>query len=161
MGRIIKQFQNGCSLEFSQGNFDNFCVYIVDENRNRTAPHDTEYFSDLKLLAETVGTDKVYEDFVKVYNMTGKTLEQSVLDEISLLSREYGTKSGMADVTFTILYATMIAEENKEYTKLGKRIKRLGVHMILKEQMSISEAANFTKGMRWRDIDRICNERNF
>lgn len=32
---------------------------------------------------------------------------------------------------FSILYATMIAEENKKFTKLGKRIKHLGVFLLL------------------------------
>ena len=62
---------------------------------------------------------------------------------------------------FTILYMAMIAEEKKEHTKLGKRIKRLGVHKLLVERVPVSEAANFMRGMGWREIDRMCREYGF
>jgi hypothetical protein len=55
----------------------------------------------------------------------------------------------------------MIAEEQKQYTKLGKRIKRLGIHMLLIEQLSVHEAANIMRGMGWRDIAVLCDERGF
>lgn len=55
----------------------------------------------------------------------------------------------------------MIAEENKENTQLGKQIKRLGVHQVLIEKMGCNEAANFSKGIRWRQIDAICSSKGF
>jgi len=55
----------------------------------------------------------------------------------------------------------MISEENKANTRLGKRIKRLGVHKLLIENQPVYEAANFMRGMDWRTIDRLCAERNF
>ncbi len=54
-----------------------------------------------------------------------------------------------------------IAEERKAGTRLGKRIKRLGIHMLLIENTPVQEAANFMRGMRWRDIARLCEERGF
>ena len=61
----------------------------------------------------------------------------------------------------SILYMAMIAEEQKKYTRLGKRIKRLGIHKLLFEGASAREAANFMCGMGWRDIARLCEERGF
>lgn len=55
----------------------------------------------------------------------------------------------------------MIAEERKAGTRLGKRIKRLGIHMLLIENIPVREAANFMRGMGWRDIARLCEERGF
>ena len=54
-----------------------------------------------------------------------------------------------------------IAEENKEFTKLGKRIKRLGVHQVLKERMHYNEAANFSKGKKWKELNEICSSKGF
>lgn len=55
----------------------------------------------------------------------------------------------------------MIAEENKKHTKLGRRIKRLGIYTLLIEKRDLNYAANFMKGMPWRKIDRLCRERGF
>jgi len=55
----------------------------------------------------------------------------------------------------------MIAEERKANTRLGKRIKRLGIHALLMESVSVANAANFMRGMGWREIDRLCRERGF
>ena len=56
---------------------------------------------------------------------------------------------------------TMVAEENKAYTRLGKRIKRLGVHIYLIDNESLDYSVNFMKGMGWRQIDKLCKERGF
>ena len=61
----------------------------------------------------------------------------------------------------SILYMAMIAEEKKEYTRLGKRIKRLGIHKLLLEDSSVKDAANFMRGMNWRQIAKLCEDRGF
>jgi hypothetical protein len=55
----------------------------------------------------------------------------------------------------------MIAEENKENTHLGKRIKRLGMHQLLVEQADPLIVANYSRGMSWRAIDADCKARGF
>jgi hypothetical protein len=55
----------------------------------------------------------------------------------------------------------MIAEENKENTKLGKRIKRLGMYQTLVEKLDPFLAANFSRGMKWQEIDEECHKRGF
>ena len=55
----------------------------------------------------------------------------------------------------------MVAEEKKAGTRLGKRIKRLGVYKLLVENLSVEESANFMRGMNWRQIDALCRERGF
>lgn len=161
MGQIIKCFPDGSFLEYDRGSFDDWCVYLTDVSGNRKPPRDTDYFSQLKCLAERFGTDKVYNDYVKVYDLTGRQISKDVLDNISRLSEEYGTSANQIDIIFSILYMAMIAEERKAGTRLGKRIKRLGIHKLLIENPPVREAANFMRGMGWRDIARLCEERGF
>lgn len=55
----------------------------------------------------------------------------------------------------------MVAENLKANTRLGKRIKRLGVHQLLFENRTVLDAANFMRGMGWREIAGMCEERGF
>lgn len=161
MGQLIKKFPDGSLLEYDKGCFDDWCVYLTDASGNRKPPRDTDYFTQLKNLAEGIGTDKVYSDYVKVYDLTGKQVSKAALDSITLLSEEYGASANQVDIIFEILYMAMIAEEKKAGTRLGKRINRLGIHKLLIENMPVHEAANFMRGMGWRDVARLCEGRGF
>ena len=158
---IIKVFSDKSKLEYDKGSFDDWCVYYTNAAGIRKPPKDTDYFEFLLNLANNYTIEKVYSDYVQVYNWTGKQLSQDVLNSISSLSASYGDDALAVDVVFTILYMAMIAEERKAYTKLGKRIKRLGIHALLKEGVSVDKAANFMRGMGWREIDKLCRERGF
>ena len=162
MGQLIKTFTDGTYIEYDRGQFDDWCVFYMDKNGERKPPRDIDYFKTLKShLGKIHGARKVYEDFVKVYNWTGKTLDQNVLDDITELSCAYGPEALCFNKVMSIIYCGMIAEEQKEGTHLGKRIKRLGVHVLLCEGVAIEEAANFMRRMRWQDIDKRCQTRGF
>lgn len=158
---ILKIFSNGVSAAFDEGKFDAWCVCLIDSEGKKSAPKDSFYFSTLKELADDYGGDPVYDDFVKIYDVTGKEVSKKVLRTIDGIAEGYGKDSLKADVTFTLLYLTMIAEENREGTLLGRRIKRLGVHELLKNKKSIQHATTFMTGKPWREIDRLCKERGF
>lgn len=160
MPTVIKRFRDGKSLEYDRGSFDEWCVYLRDADGGRTPPRDTDYFSQLVQLGRKFGNNKVYADYVDIYNMTGREIKEHVLQAISEKAKEYDEELDV-DVMFSILYMAMIAEEQKKHTRLGKRIKRLGVHGILIENMDIYRAANYMKGMGWRDIDTLCEQRGF
>lgn len=113
MGQVIKRFPDGSFLEYEKGCFDDWCVYLTDASENRKPPRDTDYFIQLKNLAEGFGTDKVYSDYVKVYDLTGKQVTKAVLDSITLLSEEYGASANQVDIIFSIPYMAMITEEKK------------------------------------------------
>ena len=161
MGQLIKTFSDGSYLEYDRGSFDDWCVYLTNSNGNRRPPRDIDYFNQLKRFADKYGVDRVYHDYVLVYALTGKQINQSALTEISTIAAAYGEDALEFDVILSILYMAMIAEERKQYTRLGKRIKRLGIYKLLIENRSVSEAANFMRGMGWRDIDKLCRERGF
>lgn len=154
-----REFENGITLMYSHGNFDDYCVYKVFKGKKR-AVHDKEYFKELFELSEEYGTDKVYSDFVKVFDNTHKNIEEGAIILIEEISRDYEDFNDV-EALFTIFYMTMVAEENKAYTKLGKRIKRLGVHIYLIDNESLDYSVNFMKGMGWRQIDKLCKERGF
>ena len=161
MGKMIKKFNDGSYLEYDRGSFDDWCVYLTKTNGTRKPPRDTDYFQQLKELSNTYGKNRVYEDYVKVYELTGKSVEDNILNEISEISNNYGEDSLEVDIIFSILYMAMIAEENKAFTRLGKRIKRLGIYKLLIENNSVQQSANFMRGMGWREISDLCNERGF
>ena len=73
----------------------------------------------------------------------------------------YGSDAFEVKKWFTVIYAGMIAEENKAKAILKKRIKRLGMYQTLVEQMPAAEAAIFSKGKKWRELDNICRQLGF
>lgn len=159
----IKEFQDGSYLEYAAGNFDQWCVYMVNPSKNfRRPPLDVDYFGFLREQAKIFGSQKIYDDFVSIYNLTSNQVEGTVLDYIRKISLAgYGEKWLEFEKVYTILYMGMIAEENKAYTKLGKRIKRLGIYKLLIENESVATAANFMRGMRFSEIDVLCKKGGF
>lgn len=158
----IKEFKDGSYLEYNRGRIDNWCVYYIDSERDIRAPRDTDYFEDIYNFSLKYGVDKVYSDYVKIYDKTEKTVNEEVLEDISQIANEYEEQDALEiDVMFSILYLAMISEENKEFSKLGKRIKRLGIYSLLKENKSLEESTTFMIGMPWQEISKLCNERGF
>ena len=161
MGNIIKYFTDGSYLEYDRGSFDDWCVYLTQPNGVRKPPRDTDYFSAMKALANKYGVQTIYNDYVSVYDLTGKAIDETTLMTISNLALSYGEDSLQVDVIFSILYMAMISEEQKKFTRLGKRIKRLGIYVLLIENRSVYDAANFMRGMGWKEINVLCQERGF
>lgn len=157
-----KSFEDGSYLEYNQGSFDSWCVYYIDADGRRKAPKDTDYLKDLYRYSKKYGVDKIYSDFVDIYDRTEKSINREVLAYITQISNEYEEQDRLdVDIMYSIIYMAMISEENKRKTRLGKRIKRLGVYSLLKENKTINESAFFMNNMNWREIDKICAERGF
>lgn len=159
--RPIRTFSNGQSLEYDWGGFDLWCTFIRNPDGTKNPPRDVEYFSSLAELGKIYGTQRLYSDIKKIFVLTGKEFDAKVLDYISLVSEGYGENKLKIEILFTILYAAFIAEENKANTKLGKRIKLLGIHQVLIEDISPEIAANFSRGMPWHNISKLCEDRGF
>lgn len=145
-------------LEYGRGKFDDFCVFYVNEKLERYAPKDQDTFIILKELIEIYDAEEVYNDFVSIYKLVKKEIKKEDVLYIETMKQKYGTK---AVIAFLILYMTMISEQNKKNTELGKRIKRLGVHVLLLENKSIEESAHFMDNMNSLEIDKLCRERGF
>lgn len=158
---LITEFTDGSRIFFSKGKFDEWCVYLADNFSKPISPTDTQYFHGLNKLRTQKSANSIYEDFILLYEKTNQIIEIDTLKLISNISATYGELSLYANKLFVTLYATMISEMNKENTKLGKRIKRLGVHKVLIEDYPVNSAANFMRGMKWQEIDNLCAERGF
>ena len=161
MPQLINTFSNGGSIEFDTGKFDNWCVYVKNPGKERFAPTDERYFRRLKKLGKKHGAQKIYQDFLCIYNKTTKKLNAGVLELILELSRFYKEDQLEMEIWFNVLYAGMVAEENKEKAILKKRIKRLGMHQILIDGLEPEMAAGFSKGIHWKQLDRLMKAKGF
>lgn len=161
MPTLIKNVRNGNVIEFDSGKFDAWCVYLKRPNKLRYPPLDTEYFSKLKVLGSSHGSQKIYDDFVRFYTPTSKNIDNNVLNLITEIADGYGNDAEEIDIWFSVVYAGMIAEENKQFAVLKKRIKRLGMHQVLIEGLEPNYAANFSKGKKWRELDGVMREKGF
>jgi hypothetical protein len=148
-------------VEFDQGKFDKWCVYLKRQHQGRYAPGDEEYFIFFKRLAVKHGSAKVYNDFIEIYHATTKQYSQAVVERIKQISQEYDDDAEDAEIWFSVIYGGMIAEENKEGMILKKRIKRLGMHQVLLENYAPALASKFSVGKQWKDLNTLMRERGF
>lgn len=161
MGRTIRKFRDGCRLEYDRGSFDDWCVYLVSPDGTRRPPRDEDYFRALRRLGEKHGLRRIYDDFVRIYDSTGTEADSGTLDLAGALAEGYGEDAPEVERIFSILHMAMVAEARKANTRLGKRIKRLGVHLLLLEDRPVEEAANFMRKMKWWEIADLCARRGF
>jgi hypothetical protein len=161
MPQKLNSFSNGGFIEFDSGCFDGWCVFVTSPGKARFAPTDVQYFNRLKKLGEKFGPQKIYDDFVVIFNRTSKNVDLKVFELIAVLSLFYDTDSEEMELWMNVIYAGMIAEENKENAILKKRIKRLGIHQVLIDGMLPEEAAVFSKGKKWKELDEIMKAKGF
>ncbi|WP_096200074.1 DUF7004 family protein [Bacillus sp. FJAT-45350] len=156
----LKKYESGTVISKERGKFDEWCIYI-----NGRAPFDKEYFQKLFDLAQKHRVDKVYQDFMTLYNSTTDEIDNTIFEQlIPDISTTYGTDAGDVEELFGTFYAVMLAEENRFFgrtrTKLGRRVKGLAAYQILFEGFSIENACNFSKGKDWEDLAILCDERD-
>lgn len=157
--RHISSFAD-ISIFYDKGSFDNWCVYIRKADK-RYAPKDTEYFNRLQQLAKKHSAQKIYKDFVRIYQQTTSKINAETINLIKNLSEGYADDAEEIRLWFTVMYAGMVAEENKANKILGKRIKRLGVYQVLILQRSPEHAANYGRGKKWKYLAEIMQEYGF
>ena len=162
MPRRVKNFSDGSFLEYDRGAIDDWCVYMGSSTGLRKPPLDRDYFNDFKELADKYGVDRVYQDFVSIYNATTSSVDVNILNTITEIANSYDSIDLLnVDKLFTTLYMAMISEENYPNTRLGRRIKRLAAYEILYGGREVDDAVVFMRRMGWREIDALCRERGF
>ncbi|OHS91358.1 hypothetical protein EHS16_06330 [Streptococcus anginosus] len=162
MCQIVRIFSDGTSIEFRTGGFDDWCVYLINTDGEAEAPLDTDYFAKLNELAGKYGVNKVYEDFVLIYDNTSTMVKEDTLNLIDNLLSSYTKEDSLTvEKLFLTLYMTMISEENYPNTRLGRRIKRLGIYEMFFGKKEVDYAANFMRGMDWKEISNLCSSRGF
>lgn len=149
---------------FGTGKFDDFCAYAVrlgaDGRLYAAMPLDKYYFEIIDLLCKVHGKTFVYDDVKHLFEQTGKTIEQRVIDEIYRMASAYGLNFEWALNAFYHLYYGMVAEENKANTRLGKSIKMHGIDSMVRESRSVEDAADECRSMKWTEIHRECLDRH-
>ena len=161
MERLIQRIDKNTSVVFDTGKFDDWCVYIKTGS-GRKPPLDTEYFEFFRNLASQFGTERVYGEFVEIYNLVSTSIRKEARSRIIAIAKTYPTPLDRdVALNLVVIYAGMVAERNKKFAVLKERIKRLGMHQVLIEGMDVNEAANYSKGMKASELDKICREMGF
>ena len=156
--RIVETFEDETEVYFDQGKFDDWCVYLTDIRGGRKPPLDTEYFSFFQDVASSYGRGKVYEDFKIIFDLTTEAIDRQTLDVIKQISLSFAEDIRLdVQKNFVVIYAGMIAEENKANAILKKKIKRIGFYQSVVLKMPADEAANFSKGKPWRELMALYN----
>lgn len=160
--KVINKINEEILIYFDKGIFDNFCVYFSDNGNKKIAPKDVEYFSEFKKLSKFYPKYKVYDDFVSIYEVTGKEIDKNTVNLIKAISNTYHEEhKRLVEILFSIIYGGMITEENKERAILKKRMKRLGMHQLLVLDFSPFDAARFSRGKKARELNRVMQSYGF
>lgn len=158
----IREFEDGTIIEQGRGSFDDYCVYLTRPEHNKYAPKDEEYFSFFIEKAREYSPDKIYSDYVMIYDKTTSEIEDALFCDIEQICMTYNEKDQLDFlIWFSVIYLGMVAEERKTNAVLKKRIKRLGMYQILFENMTAMEAARFSYGKKVKELNPLCQERGF
>lgn len=146
-------------IYFAQGKFDKYCVYHIDDKGKKSIPLDEHYLKWIKDLANKYGTDKVYKDFLRIYEITDENFKEK---ECKKLINTIDTHYPQEDTTYwwTIFYMTMVAECKKKYAILKKRIKHLGVYNTLFDNYDIAYITTYMRNKKWQELDKLMKQRN-
>ena len=156
--QLVKKLNNK-KVIFDKGRFDDLCVYLLESNGYQYAPTDNEYFSVFANLSVLYPSDKIYNDFLKIYNQTTQNIEADTLLMADEITNGYQIQhQNIIQQWFTVIYAAMVAEENKTNTVLKKRIKRQGMYQLLILRWEIEETTTFSKGKKWKELDALMKE---
>lgn len=135
-----------------------------------SAPKDVDYMQQIRDLGSKEGQNAAWRSFSELYESIPQKkdiwLTRDMTDKVRDIANQYPNEP---DLRFTLdcLLAAMIAENNrlKKYgspydTKLGKKVKALGVYQAIYEtDMAIWDVANFSKGLKWFQINSECARR--
>ena len=155
MERLIAQINPTTKIIYDKGRFDDWCVYLMEKGK-RTAPRDIDCFIQIQKLSKKYSNAQLYKLFLIIYRHTYSSIDLKVIEIIKNIAGSFQAEDEIViQKWFTIMYASMIAENQKENTKLGKRIKHLGIYQLLIENLSPENAANFSKGKSRKELDAI------
>ena len=112
-------------------------------------------------IGDELGRNNIYSDFIKIYEPTNKEINPEIIKLISELVQKYRSAIDDLKIGYSVIYGGMVAEENKENAVLKKRVKRLGIHQLLVDNMTPEECAIFSKGQIASVLDEIMIEKGF
>ena len=80
--RIAKTFSDGTSLGWDRGAMDDWCVYMINSDGTRSPPKDVDYFTELLSFADKYRHERVYQDFVKIYDVINSKNRKNVISKL-------------------------------------------------------------------------------
>ena len=159
-------FRDGSKMFHASGKFDSWCVYYEEPNKEPVALLDKGYFKVLNFLKEKYNGEKIYKDFVKIYDLVTTDFNQDVISTIQEISQTYGIHQLRAEKMFTVLYMAMVSEFHwvsraGKPTVLNKRLKRLGVYQIVMLNYTPTDAANYSRHKSIPELREECERYGF
>ena len=146
--QALRMFRDGTLLLYDRGSFDEYRVSFYDNKlRYRSSPNDAQFFTFFLKMGEN---EKVWQMILHLASQIDKHTQFAniILPQL--------TGSLEEEKVFSALAAAMMSEEKKAKTKLGKRVKLLGCHQVLIQNISPRVAAKWSRGKPWREIDDEC-----
>jgi hypothetical protein len=132
-------------LVYEAGQFDKWRVTFYYADGRRTSPTDVDFFRYFLSLQDNKA---VWQVIREIGNQIDRTTEFGDVEIHTLRGTEEEEK------WFSAYAAALISEERKAKTRLGKKIKLVGACQALCENMDVQEAANWSKGREWRQVDQ-------
>lgn len=157
---LITAFDDSTYLCFTRGAFDSWRVTFLDsEGKQLYSPKDTAFFDYFLSLTEYGNTEqeifniikKMSKKIVKDMDTEFDHLKEEIYNYAVELNIPESEQLRFEKAMMSIL-AAMLSEEQKAFTRLGKKLKLLGLHQVLIGKMEPREAASWSRGKPWRDI---------
>lgn len=156
---MLREYSEGIKVCFNNGMFDSYMVTV-----NGYPIRDSEFLELFKSydLPELVWS-AILEISAQINkNDTNLSTFQTPTVNLQITHRiAQGRLKVSEPILFDTYAACLIAEEQKQGTKLGKRIKLLAAYQVLFEDYTPEKAARFSTGKGWKDLDNLCKEREF
>lgn len=134
-------------------------VPVGQEKSARKSSEYTETLKEFHRVAAKYSADRIYLDFVKIYDATGFDFNPETMKMIAGISRFYGNDAGTMNYLFTFHYFAMLSEQTGREPRLGKRIRRLVVYQALfnKDATPIT----YSPPRKWWLLDAQCRQLGF
>lgn len=141
----LKTFPDETVLVYDKGKFDDYRVSFYKDGTHLLSPTDAQFF---KFVLGRNNNDESWEHIKQIAAQIDKDTEFSSVILPSSSIEE--------DKMYSAYAAAVISEERKKYSKLGKRIKLLGYYQVLILGYKPYEAANWSRGKKWTEINEEC-----
>ena len=164
MNELIKKYPDGKEIVFELGTFDSNLVTIYHSKDEKFSPLDKDFVGQFVEYCQQYGIKSFFNSFNRIYDMTDNTINGDVLrliDEIcSKYEYNYSEDWNKINRFLVSFYASMVAEERRiiygKPTKVGRRMKRAALDLVLFKEFPIEEVSLHFKNRGWRDIVNEC-----
>jgi hypothetical protein len=160
LNSLITAFDDSTYLCFTRGAFDSWRVtFLNSEGKQTYSPKDTAFFDYFLSLTEYGNTRREIFNIIK--RMSKKISKGMEVDFDHLKKDIYKYAEELHipeeeqlkfEKAMMSVLAAMLSEEQKAFTKLGKKLKLLGLHQVLIGKMEPKVAANWSRGKPWQEI---------